>query len=115
MGKKVAVIIQASPLNTLKSIEAFRMSVGLTLEGNHVDIFLLGNGAWNALPMNSKKVERPDVNQFMDVFEMCGIGAYVESEALPPSGQPEIRAGFQKKLKRELIQMIYQAEVVIPF
>jgi sulfur relay (sulfurtransferase) DsrF/TusC family protein len=115
MGKKVAVIIQTSPLNTLKSIEAFRMSVGLTLEGNHVDILLLGNGVWNALPINSKKIERPDVNQFMDALEMCGIGAYVESEAFPPSGQSGIRAGFKKKSKSELIQMIHHAEVVISY
>ena len=114
-GKKVVVIVRTGTFNTLKSVEAFRMGVGLTLEGNHVDILLMEEGVWNAIPAVSRSLERPDADQFIQSLEICGIGAYVDSERLPSSFHPKIREGIRGKTKKELVQMIQQAEVVIPY
>ncbi|MBI1821183.1 MAG: DsrE family protein [Nitrospirae bacterium] len=115
MGKNVAVIVRTSPFNTLKSVEAFRMGVGLTLEGNHVDILLMEEGVWNAIPASSRKIERPDPDQFIQSLEICGIGAYVDTERLPAVFHPKIREGIRGKTKKELVQMIKTAEVVISY
>ncbi|MHB8483096.1 MAG: hypothetical protein ACYDBV_10280 [Nitrospiria bacterium] len=115
MGKKVVVIVRSGPFNTLKSVEAFRMAVGLTLEGNLVDILLMEDGVWNAIPATSRNLERPDPGQFIQSLEICRIGAYVDSERLPFSFHPKIREGISGKTKNELLQMIRQAEVVIPY
>ena len=115
MGKKVAVVVRTGPFNTLKSVEAFRMGVGLTLEGNHVDILLMDDGVWNALRATSGQLERPDAEQFIRSLEICGIGAYVDSERLPSAYHPKIREGIGRKTKKELVRMIDQAEVVIPY
>ncbi len=115
MGKNVAVIVRTSPFNTLKSVEAFRMGVGLTLEGNHVDILLMEEGVWNAIPASSRKIERPDPDQFIQSLEICGMGAYVDIERLPAAFHSKIRVGIRGKTKKELVQMIEEAEVVIPY
>ncbi|HXN05638.1 MAG TPA: DsrE family protein [Nitrospiria bacterium] len=114
-GKRVAVIVRNSPFNTLKSVEAFRMSIGLTLEGNQVDLLLMEAGVYNALPSVSTTIKRPDMNQFIDTMELCGIGVYLESEALPLPLHSKIRPQMTKKSRKELMEMIHRADVVIPF
>lgn len=115
MSKKVAVILRHSPFNTLKSVEAFRLGIGLTLEGNRVELLLMEEGVWNALFMESGLLGRPDVDQFIQTMELCGVSGYVDSEALPPPYHPKIRGEFKKKTRGELLQIIDQADIVIPF
>jgi sulfur relay (sulfurtransferase) DsrF/TusC family protein len=115
MAKKVAVIIRTSPFNTLKSVEAFRLGIGLTLEGNKVDLLLMEKGVWNSLSGQSRSLERPDVDQFIQSMELCGVNGFVDSETLPTSYHSRIRGEFQKKTKEELLQMIHQADIVVPF
>jgi sulfur relay (sulfurtransferase) DsrF/TusC family protein len=115
MAKKVAVIIRHSPFNTLKSVEAFRFGIGLTLEGNRVELLLMEKGIWNALSVESGRLGRPDVDQFIQAMELCGVSGFVDSEALPLSYHPRIRGEFRKKTRGELIKMIDQADIVVPF
>lgn len=114
-GKRVAVVIRNSPFNTLKSVEAFRMGIGLTLEGNQVDLLLMEAGVFNALPSVSTHIKRPDMNQFIDTLELCGIAVYLESEALPLPFHSKIRPQMTKMSRKELMEVIHRADVVIPF
>jgi sulfur relay (sulfurtransferase) DsrF/TusC family protein len=115
MAKRIAVIIRSSPFNTLKSVEAFRFGIGLTLEGNKVDFLLMEKGVWNSLSVQSGALGRPDVDQFIQTMELCGVNGFVDSETLPLSYHPRIREEFKKKTKGELFQIIHQADLVIPF
>jgi sulfur relay (sulfurtransferase) DsrF/TusC family protein len=115
MAKNIAVIIRHSPLNTIRSVEAFRLGIGLTLEGNRVDLFLMENGAWNALSISPNSLQRPDVDQFIQSMELCGVKGYVDSIELPPTYLLQIRKEFQIRSKEEMFRIIRQADVVIPF
>jgi len=115
MAKRIAIILRYSPLNSIRGPEGFRLGVGMTLEGNNVDLILMGQGAWSALPLQSSKVGRPDANQFIDSLELCGITAYVDFEEIPVSLQSKLRKEFVKKEKSELFQLISRADVVISF
>jgi sulfur relay (sulfurtransferase) DsrF/TusC family protein len=115
MARNVAVIIRYSPFNTIKSVEAFRLSVGLTLEGNRVDLLLMEEGVWNALPLKAKALERPDAEQFIQAMELCGVTGHVDYQAIPPTLRNEIRREFQKKSREEMIDLIRKSDLVIPF
>lgn len=109
------MIIRSSPLNTLKSVEAFRLSIGLTLEGNRVDLLLMEEGVWNALPFRARTVERPDAEQYIQAMELCGVTGHVDWQEIPSPFRSAIRGEFRKKSKREMIDIIDQAELVIPY
>jgi len=115
MPKTVAIVIRTSPLNTLKSVEAFRLGIGLTLQGNKVKLLLTESGAWNALPLKGRLLERPDADQFIQSMELCGVDAYVDSESLPASLLPGIRPEFRIRTNREVMEIIERAEEVIPY
>lgn len=115
MPKQVAVIIRTSPFNTLKSVEAFRLGIGLTLAGNRVDLLLMEEGVWNALFANSSLLNRPDANQFIQSMELCGVNGYVDVGNLPASYHQNIRREFQKKTKEDMFNIIHKADIVVPY
>lgn len=113
--KKVVVIVQESPLNTLRTSEAFRMAMGLILSDNRVSVLLAGDGVWNLLPLQAEKIDRPSIRPYLDYFPKVGISLFADADALAERGIASSPEGTSVISHEQALALISEAEVVIPF
>ena len=57
--KKVTVVLQKSPFNTLRNSEALRMSLGLTLANNAVSVVFTQDAVYSLLPSLPENIKSP--------------------------------------------------------
>ena len=112
--KKVVVIIQESPFNTIRTSEAFRMAMGLILSDNQVSILLVGDGVWNLLPLKAEQIGRPSIQTYLEYFPKVDIHLFADAGSLAERAMtsPE---GIELLSHEKTLSMIADAEVVIPF
>jgi sulfur relay (sulfurtransferase) DsrF/TusC family protein len=112
--KKVLVIVQDTPFNTLRTSEAFRMAMGLILSDNQVSVLLVGDGVWNLLPLRSEKINRPSIQTYLEYFPKVKIQLFADAESLAERELPPPEGATVIPHERTL-SLISEAEVVIPF
>ncbi len=114
-GKKVLVVIQDGPFNTLAASEAFRMGIGLTLAENQTRFLLVQNGAYHLNPLQGNRINKPSLYDFISVFEAIGITLSVDADDMLARKITRAPAMTRALPKTEVFQMIRDADVVIPF
>jgi len=114
-GKKVVVIVQDGPFNTLRASEAFRMGVGLTLSENKITFLLIQDGAYHLLPLQGEKIGRSSVHDFTPVFKEIGVTLCVDADDMLARKIKKTPPTTRQLPRAEVFQMIRDAEVVIPF
>jgi sulfur relay (sulfurtransferase) DsrF/TusC family protein len=113
--KKVLVIIQDSPFNTLRASEGFRMTMGLSLADNEVSLLLMGDGVFNLLPLRAEAVGQPSIQTYLEYFPKMRIQLYAEDEALINREISSLPPGTRRLPRQEALGLISAAEVAIPF
>ncbi len=113
--KKVVVIIQDSPLNTLRPSEAFRMAMGMILSDNQVSVLLVGDGVWNLLPLQPEKIGLPSIQTYLEYFPKVHISLFADAGALAERGLTILPGGAEAIPHEKALSLISEAEVVIPF
>jgi sulfur relay (sulfurtransferase) DsrF/TusC family protein len=112
--KKVLVIVQESPFNTLRPGEAFRMAMGLILSDNQVSLLLAGDGVWNLLPLEAEKIGRPSIQTYLDYFPKVNLSLFADADALAERAMTAPK-GAEVVSHEKALALIAEAEVVIPF
>ncbi len=113
-GKRVLILVACGPFNTLQASEAFRMGVGLTLAENQTTFLLIHDGVFNLLPLRGGKIGCPSLYDFIGVFEQVGLKLCADADSMlvrKMENSPEIT---QQLPSLEVMQMIREADVVIP-
>jgi|SRR3569832_2158393 len=112
--KKVLVIVQESPFNTLRTSEAFRMAMGLILSDNQVSVLLAGDGVWNLLPLAAEKINGASIQTYLDYFPKVHVALFADADALAERGMTDPK-GAEVIPHEKALSLIADAEVVIPF
>ncbi len=113
--KKVLVIVQDSPFNTLRTSEAFRMAMGMILSGNPVSVLLVGDGVWSLLPLQSERIGRPSIQTYLEYFPKVHISLFADTAALTERGLTALPGGTEAIPHEKALALISESEVVIPF
>ncbi len=113
--KNVALIVRSTPFNTLRYAEALRIGVGQTLCDNRVSIFLMDQGAWNALEIHPGKVRRPDISESLDLLSPLKIHCFVDAESLEGIPVKTIAPHVEVIQREEVWDRIRKADVVMNF
>ena len=113
--KRVVIIIREAPLVTVRTSEALRIAVGMTLADHQVQVLYLGQGAYAALDIKPEAVAQPEVKQSLELFPGMKVRECVEREALPPWATQRVRKGCEVTDRVIIMETIRQADVVIPF
>ncbi|MEW6034856.1 MAG: DsrE family protein [Chloroflexota bacterium] len=116
-GKRVAVLVRRSPLNSVKDSEALRQSVGLTLAGNKVTAVLLDAAAWLAVPMSPSVVGGGEVGKHIETLLQLEGRVEVERESLERFriSDGEVMAGIGVVSAEEVVAGLTESEAVIVF
>ncbi len=115
--KKVVLMVRRSPLNSVKSAEGLRQSVGLTLAENEITTLLLDEAAWLSVPLSPQLIEGAPVRKHLDAMVMLGIHVKVEKESLDRFGidQKDVIRGIEVADKDAIVSVITNADVVYAF
>ena len=113
--KKVVVIVQDGPFNTIGASEAFRMGLGLSLAENQTSILLVNDGVYHLLPLHGGKIGRPSLYDFIEVFEQVGLKLYADADAVCERKVGRPRCIAKQLPHGEVLRLIRDADVVIPF
>lgn len=113
--KKVLVIIQDGPFNTIRSSEGFRMTMGLSLAENEVSLLLMKDGVFNLLPLRAEAIGQPSIQTYLEYFPKVRIQLYAEAGALADRGIRSLPEEVRTISYQEVSKLISTAEVVIPF
>ena len=115
--KKVVMLIQRSPLNTIMGAEALRQSVGLTVADLDLTVVLLDAAAWLAVPLSPEVVGGGDIKKPLDTLPMLKARVVVESQSLERYGidRDRVRKDIGIIDSREVVSEITEAQAVIAF
>jgi sulfur relay (sulfurtransferase) DsrF/TusC family protein len=113
--KRVVVILRHTPLNHIKNLEAFRLGLGLTLSNNEVTVAMVDEGVLNAINLKPEIVDRPSVSAYLEYYEDVGIRSIADKKSVERFGLTELRDEVKLVDRQEIIDVIRDAEVVIPF
>lgn len=113
--KKILVLVQDGPFNTLRSGEGFRMTMGLSLADNEVSLLLMGDGVFNLLPLKAEMIGQPSIQTYLEYFPKVRVRLYAEAGALADRGVQSLPEGVKRISYQEAFQLVSAAEVVIPF
>lgn len=113
--KRVVVVVDEGPFNTLRVSEAFRMSIGLCVTENRVSLLLILDGVYNLLPLHAEKIGRPSIRDYIDHFEKVGLQCFADADSLLEREISPVLPYAKQLPHSEIIQLILEADVVIPF
>lgn len=104
-NKKISVLIQKSPYQDLKAVEAMRMSVGLTLRDIEVYLFFLEDGLDALIEDYLERAEEEGFRKHLEMFIELGQTLVVETESIEASGN----------LSMAFDPMIWNRDTIISF
>ncbi|MDP2727747.1 MAG: DsrE family protein [Dehalococcoidia bacterium] len=115
--KRLAIIIDHSPLNTEKVSEGLRMAVGQTLAENQVTIILLDAGVWASTPLRPATVKGGELKKHIDTIILLKHRVWVEEESLQRYGigREQVLAGIEVVSRRQVEEELAASEAVIRF
>jgi len=113
--KRVVVVIEEGPFNMLRASEAFRMSIGLNASENEISLLLIHDGVYNLLPLHAEKIGCPSIREYIDHFEKVGLLCFSDADSLLEREISPVPSYTKQLPHSETIQMILDADVVIPF
>ena len=113
--KTVAIVVRSSPFNSIRFAEALRIGVGQILSDNQVNIFLLGEGAWNAVEIHPAHIGRPDISESLALLGPCKIHLYADAESLKGKATQRLNKQVEVLSKTETWNRIMESDVVMSF
>lgn len=113
--KKILVIVDQTPFNTIRASEAFRMCMGLTVSDNEISLLLINDGAYNLMPLHAEKIGRPAIDEYVDHFEKVNLHYFVDADSLLERDISPNNTQAKQLPHVETLQLINDADVVIPF
>jgi len=114
--KKVAIVIQALPFNTMRNSEALRCAVGMTIEEeNKIQVLFLDDGVWTAASLDCKAAKNQELDKHIETLGMMEVELIAEEEALAKRGVKISRKELTTKPREVINQIIFEADVVIAF
>ena len=113
--KKITIIVRNLPMNTRRNAEALRMSVGLTLCGDKVSVIFMDDGVYSAAPAKPELIGAASLKKDFDAFEMLKCTLLADKPSLEKRGIKNPVPNVKVTERDEIVRMITESDIVIPF
>lgn len=113
--KQVLVMIRHAPITTVRTGEALRMALGLTLSDHQVTVLYLEEGAYGALELRPEIIAQPGIRQSIELFEGMKIRQMVEQSTMEAWALPLLRKEVEPIDRQGALDLIQNADVLISF
>lgn len=113
--KTTTVIISQSPLKTIRIAEALRMSVGLTLCEDAVQVLFLGDGAYTLLDTEPARLGMSDYSRHLETLVQLKHRLFAERESLDERGLEKISDNVEIIPRNEVARLLLDSDCVIRY
>lgn len=112
--KKVVVLIRKGPFETIRTPEALRITLGLTLGNNQVTLLYIGKGVTNLLPLKAQQIQRPPSSESIELFPSCGVKQLADQNSLEHWEIKDILPSIEIVNREVILSIIHSSDVVMP-
>jgi len=113
--KTTTVIISQTPLNTLRVAEALRMSVGLTLCDDAVQVLFIEDGVYALLQTEPGRVSMPEYSRHIKALGQLGHRIFAERESLAERGIECMNHEAQVITRAEVAALLLGSDGIIRY
>ena len=102
-------------MNTRKNAEALRMSVGLTLRDDSVTVIFMDDGVYSATPLRPEVINFAPLNREFEALSLLKCRLLADKTSLEKRGVKNLLPSVSTADRDEIVRMITQSDIVIPF
>lgn len=113
--KKITVIVRNLPLNTRRTAEALRMSVGLTLREDKVTVIFMDDGVYTASSAKPELINFQSLKKEFEALSMLKCPLLADKLSLEKRGVTNLLANINATEREEIVRTITNSDIVIPF
>jgi len=113
--KTTTVIISQTPLNTLRVAEALRMSVGLTMCDDAVQVLFIEDGVYALLQTEPGRVSMPEYSRHIETLGQLGHRIFAERESLAERGIECMNHEAQVITRAEVAALLLGSDGIIRY
>ncbi|MBI4377764.1 MAG: DsrE family protein [Nitrospinae bacterium] len=113
--KKVTVVLQKSPLNTMRNSEALRMSLGLTLANNAVRVIFVQDALYSLLNTLPERIKSPGFRRHIEMLDKLKCRLVAERESMEERGIREINYPLEIRDRGEVFTLIKESDSLIVY
>jgi len=113
--KKVTVVLQKSPFNTLRNSEALRMSLGLTLANNAVSVIFTQDAVYSLLPALPENIKSPVFGRHIEMLNTLKCKLIAEKESMEERDVKDVNYSVEVKERAEVFKFIKESNTVITY
>lgn len=113
--RTITVIIRNLPLNTTRVSEALRMSVGLTLSDDRVQVILIDNAVYAISRLKPEIIGMNELSKHLETLPMLKGRIVADKKDLEKRGINEIPYTVELKDRKEIIKEITNSDVLIVY
>jgi tRNA 2-thiouridine synthesizing protein C len=113
--KMISVILRKAPFRTVKNTEALRMSLGLTLRDDKVQVIFLEDGVYTLLKTSPEAIDSPSLARHIETLQGLDSLFIAELESLEERGIKELSIPVEIKTRAEIAGLLTQSDVVIAY
>lgn len=113
--KTITVIVKNLPFNTRRNAEALRMSVGLTLREDKVNVIFMDDGIYSATRSNPEKIRFPSMDREFGALKMMKCTLLADRYSMEKRGIKELIENIRISDREEIIKIMNESDIIIPF
>lgn len=113
--KTISVLLRKVPLDTVRNAEALRMSLGLTLRDDRVQVIFLEDGVYTLLNTSPEAIGAPPMARHLETLQGLDCPLVVEKESLEERGLGQILLPVEIKTRAEIAALLAQSNIVISY
>jgi len=111
--KHVAVVIRKSPLNTCRTSEALRMTVGLTLADNAITVIFREEGVYALLATQPSLIGSLGFDKHLETLPLLNVRVVAERESLEERKLSALKWDVEHLARTEIARLLADAEAII--
>ena len=111
----MVILIRRAPLGSERAAEALRVAVGQTLASQRVAVVFIDDGVWAATALNPKVVRGGDFTKPIQTLTMLEQRLIADADSMAWRGIHEVVNGIDVRSRNEVLELISEADTVIPY
>jgi sulfur relay (sulfurtransferase) DsrF/TusC family protein len=113
--KTISVLLRKVPFDTVRDVEALRMSLGLTLRDDRVQVLFLEDGVYTLLNTSPEAIGSPPLARHLETLLDLDCPLLVEKESLEERGLEHLVFPVKIMTRGEIAEILAQSHIVISY
>lgn len=113
--KIISILIRKPPFNTLRNSEALRMSLGLTLQDDRVQVLFIEDGVYSLNPADPEIIGSPGLSRHLGTLQELNCPLIAEKESWDQRELGPLPSSIEVRSRKEVALLLAQSDIIISY